>query len=68
MNKKNLVQNDERSPEELREMGKKGGVRSGEARRRNKRMREVATALAVIFMESAEGKELLSELKKKLKD
>lgn len=68
MNKKNLVQNDERSPEELREMGKKGGVRSGEARRRNKRMREVATALAGIFMESAEGKELLSELKKKLKD
>ena len=68
MNKKNLVQNDERSPEELRKMGKKGGVRSGEVRRRNKRMREVATALAGIFMESAEGKELLSELKKKLKD
>ena len=33
MNDKNLIPNSERSPRELREMGRKGGIASGESRR-----------------------------------
>lgn len=67
MNDENLIPNSERSPSELREMGRKGGVKSGEVRRRNKRMRESAALLAEIFMESEEGKELIADLKKQLR-
>ena len=67
MNNKNLIPNSERSPSELREMGRKGGIRSGEVRRRKKRLRESAAFLAEIFMESEEGKELISDLKKQLR-
>lgn len=34
MNDSNLIPNTERTPEELREMGRKGGIASGKARRR----------------------------------
>lgn len=66
MNEKNLIPNHERSPEELREMGKKGGIRSGEVRRQNKRMRENAELLAKLFAESEEGKKLIADMKKRL--
>jgi len=36
----NLIPNSERSPEELREMAKKGGLASGEARRKKKSVKE----------------------------
>ena len=36
----NLIPNSERSPEELREMAKKGGIASGIARRKKKTMKE----------------------------
>lgn len=36
MNNSNLIPNSERSPEELREMGRKGGIKSGEARRKKR--------------------------------
>lgn len=67
MNEDNLIPNSERSPSELREMGKKGGIRSGEVRRRNKRLREGAELLAEIFAESEEGKKLIADLKKRLR-
>ena len=67
MNEDNLIPNSERSPEELREMGRKGGIRSGESRRRKKRMRESAELLAKIFTESEEGKKLIADLKKQLR-
>ena len=67
MNDENLIPNSERSPSELREMGRKGGIRSGESRRRKKRMRESAELLAKIFTESEEGKELIADLKKQLR-
>lgn len=41
MNEKNLIPNSQRTPEELREMTRKGGIRSGEVRRRKKTMREM---------------------------
>lgn len=68
MNEDNLIPNSERSPSELREMGRKGGIRSGEVRRQNKRIRENAELLAKIFTESEEGKELIADLRKQLRD
>lgn len=38
----NLIPNNERSPNEVRENGRKGGIASGETRRRKKTMRELA--------------------------
>ena len=34
----NLIPNSERTPEELREMGRKGGIKSGESRRKKKEL------------------------------
>lgn len=39
-NKDNLIKPSDRTSEELREMTRKGGIKSGEARRRKKTMRE----------------------------
>lgn len=38
-NEQNLIPNDERSPSEARENGKKGGIASGKSRRRKKALR-----------------------------
>ena len=40
MNEENLIPNSERTPEELREICRKGGIASGEARRRKKTLKE----------------------------
>ena len=44
-NEKNLKKNSERTPSELREMTRKGGIKSGEARRNKKTMREALEML-----------------------
>lgn len=67
MNDENLIPNSERSPSELREMGRRGGVKSGESRKRKKRMRDSAELLAKLFAESEEGKKLIDDLKKRLR-
>lgn len=41
MNNSNLIPNTERSPSELREMGRKGGIASGKARRRKRDLRKM---------------------------
>lgn len=63
MAKSNLIPNSERSPEELREMGRKGGIKSGESRRRNKRLREGTALLAEAFLKSEEGRKLIETFK-----
>ena len=45
MNEKNLIQNSNRSPNELRENAQKGGKASGETRRRKKDMKQKMKAL-----------------------
>ena len=45
MNDKNLIPNSERSPKEVRENGRKGGIKSGEVRREQKTYREMAKAM-----------------------
>lgn len=67
VNDENLIPNSERSPSELQEMGRKGGIKSGESRRKNKRLREIAVLLAGIIAESEECKKLFDDLKKQLR-
>ena len=67
MNEDNLIPNSERSPEELREMGRKGGIRSGKVRRKKAQARKTAELMAKIFAESEEGKKLIADLKKQLR-
>lgn len=45
MNSNNLVPNNERSPEKLREMGRKGGIASGKARRKKAEIKKLANML-----------------------
>lgn len=45
MNDKNLIPNSERSPTEVRENGQKGGLASGEARRRKRDLRQALEML-----------------------
>ena len=45
MNEKNLIQNSNRSPNELRENAQKGGKASGETRRRKRDMKQKMKAL-----------------------
>lgn len=45
MNEKNLIPNSERSPKEVRENGRKGGIKSGQVRREQKTYREMAKAM-----------------------
>lgn len=47
-NEQNLIPNSERTPEELREQTRKGGIASGEARRRKKTMREWAEVIGAL--------------------
>lgn len=41
MNESNLIPNSQRSRETLQEMGRKGGIRSGEVRRHNREIRKL---------------------------
>lgn len=50
----NLIPNSERSPDELREMGRKGGMKSGESRRKTRELRKTFK----IFLETTEGLEM----------
>lgn len=45
VNNSNLIPNTERSPEELQEMGRKGGIASGKARRRKRDLQKLAKML-----------------------
>lgn len=45
VNNSNLIPNTERSLEELREMGRKGGIASGKARRRKRDLQKLAKML-----------------------
>ena len=49
MNDSNLIPNTERSPEELREMGRKGGIASGKARRKRdlRKMMQMVVDLSI---------------------
>ena len=52
MNEQNLIPNSERTPEQLREQTRKGGIASGKARRERK---TIASALRQVLDEQANG-------------
>ena len=45
LNEKNLIPNNERSPSEVRENGRKGGIASGQARREKKTIQKILSDL-----------------------
>lgn len=47
-NEQNLIPNAARSPKEVRENGRKGGIKSGIARRKKRTMREIAEMVATM--------------------
>lgn len=58
----NLIPNSKRSPEELREMGRKGGIKSGEARRKKRDQEKTAQMLSQILMNNPEIKTRMKEI------
>jgi hypothetical protein len=61
VNEKNLIPNSERSPSEVRENGRKGGIKSGEVRREQKTYREMVKTM---LSAQVTDPKLLKELKK----
>ena len=59
----NLIPNSERSPEELREMGRKGGIKSGETRRKKREREKNIKMIAKIMLENEETKETFNHLR-----
>lgn len=47
----NLIPNSERSPSELQEMGRKGGMKSGETRRKKRDLQKIAKVWLEMFDE-----------------
>ena len=60
MNDKNLIPNSERSPNEVRENGRKGGIKSGEVRREQKTYRDMPRAM---LSATITDEHILNELK-----
>jgi hypothetical protein len=60
MNEKNLIKNSERTPSELREMTRKGGINSGKARRQKRTMKEILTQIMQIQMKDKNGNTLIN--------
>lgn len=58
----NLIPNSQRSPSELREMGRKGGIKSGESRRRKRDQNKRIKMLVSIMMENEETRKRMQEL------
>ena len=63
MNDQNLIPNSQRTPSELREMTRKGGIRSGEERRRRKSLREsiMEAADVVAALSDAERQAIIEQ-------
>lgn len=61
MNEKNLKSNSERTPSELCEQARKGGIASGKARRERKILKERLLLLAEQGIKNSKGEELPRE-------
>ena len=65
MNDENLIPGNKRTPENNRENGRKGGIRSGEVRRERKRQQELVLALLTADIE---GKTVFEKMIKGMAD
>lgn len=61
-NEKNLIPNSQRTPEELREMTRKGGIASGKARRKKADLKKAMQILLSMDVASEKSKQQLEEL------
>jgi hypothetical protein len=61
-NEKNLIPNDERSPSEVRENGRKGGIKSGEVRREKAKMKSAVKLLFSLPVKDPKIKEQVKAL------
>ena len=61
-NEQNLIPNSERSPKEVRENGKKGGIRSGEVRREKAKMKSAVKLLFSLPVKDPKIKEQVKAL------
>lgn len=61
-NEKNLIPNSQRTPEELREMTRKGGIASGKARRKKADLKKAMQTLLALDVASEKSKEQLEAL------
>ena len=57
-NKENLIDNSKRSPNEVRENARKGGIKSGEARRAKKTMKEMLDYLLEKEINNKQGEKV----------
>lgn len=57
-NRKNLIPNSERTPNELREITQKGGIASGKARRERKAMKETLETLLSMPLKNGQEADL----------
>lgn len=57
MNDQNLIPNSQRSPSEVRENGRNGGINSGKARREKKAMRELLEDALAKVIKSKSGEQ-----------
>ena len=62
MNESNLIPNSERSPEEVRENGRKGGIASGVARRRKKTLKEAMDLLLSLPLKDPKVKKEIEKM------
>lgn len=62
MNESNLIPNSERSPEEVRENGRKGGIASGKARRKKKLIKEQLELLLSLPLKDENAKRKLEQI------
>lgn len=62
MNASNLIPNSARTPEELREIARKGGIASGEARRKKKKFKEDFELLLSLPANSKKSKDVLKNM------
>lgn len=60
-NEQNLIPNSERTPEELREITRKGGIASGEARRRNKTLKELGDMIGSLGIQDDKVRSVLAK-------
>lgn len=64
MNEENLIPNSQRTPSELRAMTQKGGIRSGESRRRKRSRREWSLLLGSLPIETLADNEKIAPVVK----
>lgn len=60
-NEQNLIPNSQRTPEELREITRKGGIASGKARREKKTLKQIGDMIGSLDIKSSKNRQILKD-------